>query len=541
MKSLLGLTLSLGTLSEANWRVPIENGSYYARRTQGHYPFLIQNALNQWFSWDPQDLLSPLSDVCSKTKLESQLLASTSHKAWNQVFAEYGKTCGQEAFQEFGPTWMGSLRLFAMEYGIGQNPLMKRMLFNLPNGQVLKGLLVIRDLKPRPFVILRMGITGGIEEAFAERYFYHHLFERGFSNFLMVENMTSSDFVENNKRPDFGGIHEAFQNIWLAQNLRNPNEPLSKLITSLHLMGISLGGQGVLTTAWLQPVQTNPHLYQSILGLCPLVDMPATFERLFKKDILRYPLEFWARARFASIKSLHPELFDWNQGVGLIGRLLEVAKNDFKMPDAYKWRVNIPQFMKANSNFNFLHSLSNWNPQQRSSIQIWSTNQDRIVAADLNSAVLPGVSPLFIEQGHHCSFPIHWHPHVTQALLNAHILKSAPVRLENEFRSFKANEAKDWQFKDVVTLDKKNVELIFHSASLLQTINYTTTPSAFDFNFEGRDIGPWELKLLKRWISTNLKIEGFKNSQVTVSWPTVKPNTISKISPNGEDMKSWKK
>jgi hypothetical protein len=522
MKSLLALSLGLAGICEATWRAPIEKGSYYERRTEGQYPLFIQKALNNWLAWDPQDSLPPLSENCSKKRLQTVLIRSASNADWNRVFTEYGNTCGKEAFQDFGPKWMGSLRLFSMEYGIGKSPLLRRMLFTLPNGHQLKGLLVIRDLKPRPFVILRMGITGGIEEAFAERYFYHHLFERGFSNFLMVENMTSSDFVENNRRPDFGGIYEGFQNIWLAQKLRHPDEPLSKIISSLHLIGISLGGQGVLTTAWLQPAQTNKNLYQSFLGLCPLVDTSSTFDRLFKKDVLRYPLELWARARFAKVESLYPGVFDWSNGIGLIGRLLAISKNEFKMPDSRQWNVKIPPFMLENVDFDYLHTLSQWKPQLRNPVQIWSTAQDRIVAADINSSVIPEVDPLFIAQGHHCSFPIHWHPHVTQALFDAHIIKSASLGFDLKYRYFRANEATDWTFKDVVSLDKKNVELIFHSPTLKQTISHTLTPADFDFNFAGRDISEWEIKLLKRWLSTNLNVVGYQNSQVTVTWPSVK-------------------
>ncbi|MFN9066039.1 MAG: hypothetical protein ACK5V3_02350, partial [Bdellovibrionales bacterium] len=254
----------------------------------------------------------------------------------------------------------------------------------------------------------------------------------------------------------------------------------------------------------------------------PLVDTSPTFERLFRKDILRYPLEFWARARFAKVESLYPGIFEWSQGIGLIGRLLNISKNEFKMPDSRQWNVKIPTFMQENSDFDFLHSLSGWDPKLRNPIQIWSTAQDRIVAADINSSVLPDVDPLMISQGHHCSFPIHWHPHVTQALFDAHIIRSANVGFALKYRYFRANEAPDWKFKDVISLDNKNIELIFNSPSIKQTISLTMSPADFDFNFAGRDVGEWEIKLLKRWLSTHLNVVGYQNSQVTVTWPSVK-------------------
>lgn len=505
------------------WMTPIEEDSPFLQPTAARYPMFIQNALNHWFSWDPQDLLPPLSEGCSKDALQKDLLKTKNSTDWNQTVQTYFQKCNSEAVQPYGPRWMGAFRIFAINYPlVGKSPLIKRVLLHLPNGQKLKAVLALKDQKKRPFVILRMGITGNVEEAFAERYFYHHLFERGFSHFMMVENMTGSDFIQFNQTLDFGGIHEGFQNIWIAQNLRNPNEPLSKLISSLHLIGLSLGGQGTLTASWLQPAQKNSKLYQSFLGFCPLVNTKATFENLFARGWLRFPLEVWARNRFVSVKTFKPEILTWEPGIMM--RLEKVAKASFRKPQADVWGIIEPEFLKSITDFDELHSLSTWKPELRDPVDIWATRTDRIVPIDLNANNLVGSDPLLIDQGHHCTFPADWHPHVLQALFNAHILKSSTFQLSQREYEHSTNATSDWQFESVQNNDKKSVKIVLASKQKKTKQELILFKEDLDFHFANDSLGFHELNALKRWLSTNLKIEYKKDSRMTVSFPFVISN-----------------
>jgi hypothetical protein len=496
------------------------SGSQFETVTAGRHPWPVSYFLNELVSWDPQDTLPALSEGCSAYELEIQLLKSVDSRSYNEAFKSYARRCEREFVQAYRPPYLGLLGMFAMKYSVNQNPFLRRTVIHLPNGQKLKAVLALKDQKKRPTVIVRMGITGNIEEAYAERFFYHHLFERGFYHLLMLENLTSTDFIHNNQVMDFGGISEAYQNVWIAQKMQSPEEKISELIDSVHLIGLSLGGQGVLASAWLAPVQTGKKLIASYLGLCPLVNLKPTFEELFIKNHLKFPLEFWARSRFAEIKKFRPELFDFKWGFA--ERLLKASQETFKKP-AQEYRLNEPEFIKSSDDFYYLHNLSMWDPNLRQELRSWVTRQDRIVPLYLNSDQLPGLEPLVIEQGQHCSFPVEWHPHVTQALFNSHLLQNSKV----QFGVYQVVEDKiinqDWKWDNLKLSESGEIRIVLRSQIANQTREITVSKDQLDFQLPEGAVDAFTLSVLKKWFSTNIRILIEKDkSQMTVSWPFVK-------------------
>lgn len=516
-----------GQLSKPDWvnayqsqvfEFPV-SGSKFETVTAGRHPWTVGYFLNQLVSWDPQDSLLPLSQDCSAEGLTTQLIKSSESQVYNDVFKAYAKSCGHEFVQAYRPPYLGLLGMFAMKYSVNQNPFLRRTVIHLPNGQKLKAVLALKDQKKRPFVIVRMGITGNIEEAYAERFFYHHLFERGFYHLLMVENLTSTDFIYNNQVMDFGGISEAYQNVWLAKKLRSPEEKISEIVESVHLIGLSLGGQGVLASAWISPIQDEKKLINSYLGLCPLVNLKPTFDQLFVKNYLKFPLEFWARSRFAEIKKFRPDLFGFE--LGFAERLLKASQETFTKP-AQEYQLKEPDFIKNSQDFGFLHDLSLWDPNLREEVRSWVTRQDRIVPTSLNSDQLQRLQPLVIEQGQHCSFPVEWHPHVTQALFNSHILQNSQVQL-GEHQIKIRTTIDDWRWSDLKLTDENEILLILKSENSNQTNELLVASDQFDFLITSPIIDSFTFSALKKWFSTNLKIIIEKDkSQMTVSWPFVK-------------------
>lgn len=496
------------------------SGPTYNTVTAGRHPWLVGYFLNELVSWDPQDTLAPLTPTCSPQDLQKSLTESVTAEAYNEVFQKYSAKCEKEFVQAYRPPFLGLLGLFAMKYSLDNNPFLRRTVIHLPNGQKLKAVLALKDEKKRPFVIVRMGITGNVEEAYAERFFYYHLFERGFFHLLLVENLTSTDFIHNNQVMDFGGISEAYQNIWLVEKLRSPEEKLSKLIESVHLIGLSLGGQGVLASAWIEPVQKKKNLVQSFLGLCPLVNLQSTFNELFVKSYYKYPLEFWSRSRFAEIEKFRPDLYEMNWG--LAGRLLHASETAFKK-QAGLFSIEEPSFIKNSDDFYFLHNLSQWDPTLRKELRSWVTTHDSIVPVVFNSGHLPGLKPLVIEQGHHCSFAVEWHPHVTQALFNSHILQNSKMKFDEIKVVIEKVENSDYQFQDFISSKDGDLKLILKSQTKGATQEIAVTRDQLDFKLSTGPVNSTVISALKKWFSTNLKIHTEKEkSQMTVSWPFVK-------------------
>jgi len=502
----------------------ISSESPYAAATPGRHPVLVQWVFNKLFRWDPQDQAPAPKGECDLGPLTRTLMQAQAPQEKTKIFNHYVSRCESRFLNGELKAHIQALRLFTMSYSIDNHPFLTRVLFHLPDGKKLKGLLAIKDQKRRPFVILRMGITGNIEEAFAERFFYYQLFERGLFNFLMVENMTGTDFIHHNRSLDFAGLAESYQNLWMAQLLRDPQQPISKIVESVHLVGLSLGGQGVLTSTWLAPVQRNPNLFQSFLALCPLVNLKPTFDHLFEGGGAgRLPLEVWAHSRFAEARDFYPELFDTY--FGLPGRILNFVSDHYSKPQASLFGVKEPAFLEKMNEFYALHELKSWDPRLRRPVWIWVTKEDSIVPVHLNSATLPESNYLEIAVGNHCSFPAAWDGRVTQALFRGHILGASPnFKFGKKSVQLGVPFAAEWDVDDVsVKGSTGRVEVTLISKAKFR-VRFDLGLEDLDFAFGSTTLTEPEKRMIRRWLSTNLTFEpSADGSGMTVSWPFVTP------------------
>ncbi len=493
--------------------------SKWAAGTPGRHPRFINYVLNKILKWDPQDQSPVPTGNCSVTKLVRDLMADPRASSKTAVFNRYYNHCEDQYINGvLQPQWQ-ALRLFSMAYSIDEHPFLHRVVINLPDGKKLKGLLALKDNKPRPFVVLRMGIGGNIEEAFPERFFYYQLFERGLFHLLMVENMTSPDFIHNNKSLEFGGMAESYQNIWLAQLLRSDDQPLSRLVQSLHLIGLSLGGQGVLVTSYLAPFQKNPNLFQSYLALCPLVNLKPTFQYLFESGLKRFPVEIWAHNRFQEIEAYKPELFTtyW----GLPGRILSELARNYQRPPAELFQVTEPEFIRQSQDFFFLHELSRWDSKNHRPFWIWVTNEDSIVPVALNADTLPDVNAVRIPIGDHCSFPAAWDGRVTQALFRGHILGATDFQFEWKSVVLNADFKKGWNFQGFQPAQGGRLKIELISLENEKT-SFEIDLNDLDFHFRRAQLSEAEKRMIRRWLSTNLVFSPSSGGTgMTVSWPFV--------------------
>jgi hypothetical protein len=361
-----------------------------------------------------------------------------------------------------------------------------------------------------------------VEEAYAERFFFYQLFERGLFNVLLVENMTGSDYIHFNRGAlNFGGIAESYQNIWLARTLQSPSQPLSRLVQSVHLVGLSLGGQGVLVSAWLARYQREPHLFSSYLGLCPLVNSTETFNHLFKESWLRFPLEFWARSRFSEIRDYYPELFKgfW----GLPRRLLSAVAENYKKPKAQTLGVVEPWFIQNQNDFYSLHELSKWDPTLRDPVWIWVTDADAIVPVRLNTDQLQLVQPVRISQGHHCSFPVAWDNRVLSTILEGHILGSTNFEPFEKEVKVDVNPALNWELNNIKFHDDGQVVEVELKADDKNIRSFTLNQSDLDFHFRSPQLSEHEKFMVRRWLSSNMRIRpNGTDLSILVGWPMVR-------------------
>ncbi len=501
----------------------IPAGSEWAAATPGRHPVWAQKLINQYFAYEPWDQTpTPLGD-CDLFKLREAIRQVSDNRFRNQIVQKYRSQCASYFHEGPSNSLQQALKVFSMKYDVDSNPFFHRIVFFLPDGQKLKAVLAMKDLKKRPLVIVRAGITGNVEEAFAERFFLYDFFERGLFNVLLVENMTSTDYIHYNRRLDFGGLTESYQNIWLAQTLTSPSQPFSRFVQSVHLVGLSLGGQGVLTAAWLARYQKNPKLFSSFMAFCPLVNTTETFDYLFKKSWLRFPLEVWAHSRFKEYKAIRPDLFKsyW----GLAPHLLSAVAQNYHRPPAALLGVKEPWFVqRQNNNYYSLHELSRWDPTLRDPVWIWVTDQDPAVPVRLNTGQLQLANALHISEGEHCSFPVVWDNRVFSTILNGYIMGSSRWQVPEKQIKLDITPSVNWQLGNIQILDGASVvqvELTAREGKMKKT--FSINRSDLDFQFRSAKLSPHEVWMVKRWLATNLHWQADTTGlSVLVSWPMVK-------------------
>ena len=164
---------------------------------------------------------------------------------------------------------------------------------NIPGKQTetIRGLLAIHDDIPRPLVVVKCGIMCSATTDYASKQSLAHIFDQTHFNVLVLSNNTSHEYFLDNGRVSIGGIEEGQQVARILRWLRTESR-LKDIISSLHLIGMSQGGQAVLyTSTFLNSndgaFNKGPEgemLVNSNLALCPVVNLESSAEYAFTES-----------------------------------------------------------------------------------------------------------------------------------------------------------------------------------------------------------------------------------------------------------------
>lgn len=290
VKTLVGLVV-LGSISlfsgcmthaaEIGWeslktdRIQIENYSSGQGLVLTSYPKALHALVTRVLSWNPQKELN------NSTQLEPILKRA-------QIQGEKGFD-----LQEI-------LRNLSVEFDVSDTRHFRKVWFHLTPQLKARGLFAIQDFSSkRPLVILRMGIHGNVDELLAERFILKALYEDLKVNVLVLENLTSHAFLSQNTQMTFGGVEEGLHTFAIMNFLKDKNYSFGNLISDIHLVGVSLGGQGTFVTALL--AEKNGVKVKSVLNFCPLINFGETFEGHAQKSLKNIGIDFWNHHRLQSL------------------------------------------------------------------------------------------------------------------------------------------------------------------------------------------------------------------------------------------------
>ncbi len=365
--------------------------------TTPQYPVFVKWMLNHLFAWHPNDLkISSPSKNCEYAVTET--LQNYIHRCDKQITTEYLRNSSNVVR-------MLSLKMTESEFAKFK-PVKLILAPNQKKQTLLTARIALQD-KPAPMIVLRNGVFSSADTFMAERtYAYLFYFKMGY-HVIIVENSTSPSFIQNNQFLTFGGIDESIQNIYLGKFLTDKKLDLARQVTSLHLVGISLGGQGVLYASMLNDL--NQHAYQNMIAICPVVHLQNNLEKYFyPHNSINYFKNVWAKIRLKSLWEKYPQAGE-QKNADTIHDAFQIIAKKYRGIILQSESIRIPSFYRKKSRIWDL--LESWDQYQnvQTPVSLIATKSDNLVGYELNGQTLlnqVNIEQILFPSGNHCSLPI---------------------------------------------------------------------------------------------------------------------------------------
>lgn len=508
---------------ESSWmEVLPENAEKNTEKNPGAYPWWARVLQQEIFKLDPSgEGDAPANPACDPQTLGSKAISSAQYLS---ELESYFQKCEPQLRTSQRDLISNTWETLFLRLHPSSHPVARHVMFHMPGGVKLKGLLGLKaDGKPRPLVILRLGIFSNTEEFFPERYLFMQLFEQSPFHILVLESLSGSEYVKHNSSFALGGFEEGFQNFWIAKKLQDPREPISRIVDSVHLAGVSLGGNGTFFAALLNQLNARP--ISSFLGFCPLVQFEETFDYHSAQGWSIKAMSFWAKKRLADLQKLYPDLRDSDEYVPILLAHLKLQKTDW--PDEYMG-IHWPSDYKKKTFSERLHFWPEWKGIE-SPFLVFATRKDPIVPYEVNSLKLinhdidVGKSQLKVitlEQGYHCSLPAAYDWKSMSTVLQNYIQQNAkswqPV--QNHWRTrleLKSLAEVHWQVR------ANGVFLVRSTGWFTQEEDEFPLDALSLYRLE-KPLTPEARSMLRRWLNQNIRLapRDSKNSSpgTDLSW-----------------------
>ena len=288
-----------------------------------------------------------------------------------------------------------------IDFNVSDTKNFRKVWFRPKKDLMFRGLFGIHDFsKPRPLIILRMGIHGNVDEFLAERFLAKLVYEDLDANILILESLTSHAFLSKNKAVSFGGIDEGIFTFFVVNEL--DNSPLKKIIQSYHLLSISMGAHGTFVTAILD--QANGEKIKSILNFCPLINLKETFDLHAGQGLKQTAIDLWNTRRLSALFTTYPnrpELKNWWESIfdlkpRFTNSVMKILNSERKQPllnttdlktliPSMKWPEEFKKHLEESKSFDELNNFWPYYRNIKIPMTIYTTPNDPLVPNELNS------------------------------------------------------------------------------------------------------------------------------------------------------------
>lgn len=392
-----------------------------------------------------------ISPACDPKAFEDSVLAKKNSSAeYYKMLKDYFKNCQNELSKN---SWKGILSLLKysfFQYHFFDHPQVKELTIKLSNGIQVPAVVALKqDPTPRPLVILKCGVFCSASESPSMKAYLMSLFDQSPFNVVLLANQTGLDYMALNHYVSLGGWSEGLETLEVGKWLQEKWE-FKNRISSLHLMGISLGGNAAVFGAAyndLYPRTDGSKVFSSVAAICPVISLRPTLDHLFNSPIIGNIFATAAKQQFLDARgdvTDIPDLLADNK----------IPKATSEMTD-FIGQISSTSLQRrgiASTSASFFKNNNFWNLKNKvnTPMLVWASLDDIIVNNKINAQVMeyddsyeksPKVGVLNLPYGSHCGFSAAYGMLASTVVMKTFVLNHSP-----EFIDKYSQQQMNWDY-----------------------------------------------------------------------------------------------
>lgn len=385
-----------------------------------------------------------ISPSCDPKYFEDTVLSKKRSSAeYFKLAKDYFVRCESELSQKSPKGVLALVKYSMFKYPFLQHPQVKEFTMTLSNGIKLPAIMALKnDPRPRPLVVVKCGTFCSASESPSMKAYLMSLFDQSPFNVVLLASQTGLDYMELNHIVSLGGYSEGYEALLAGQWLKE-QWAYKDRISSMHLMGISLGGNAAIFGATyndMYPQADGSKVFNSVAAICPVVSLKPTLESLYGSLIVG-PV-------FANLTK--QQFVDARKGLN-VADLLEDSRLPKKKSEMVDFIGNLAStslqrrgIASTPDSFFKSNNFWNWKPRVATPMLVWAAKNDIVVNNKLNAYVMenddyyeksPYVGVLNIAYGSHCGFQGAYGPLATSAVLRTFVMTHSPEFLPTYYQT----------------------------------------------------------------------------------------------------------
>ena len=356
-----------------------------------------------------------------------------------KILKEYFGRC-QKSLSRNSLKGVVSLAKFGLyDYSFLQHPQVSKIFIPLSNGTKVPALVALKqDSRPRPLVVMKCGVFCSATQTPSTRNYMIHLFDQAPFNLVILANQTGFDYLYTNSSLSLGGWAEGFEALQAGKWLKEKWEHKDR-ISSMHLMGMSLGGNAAVFGASyndLYPMDDGKRVYNSVAAICPVISLRPTLEHLFESKAVGTIFNKFTRKQFTNARAYLTDVPD------MLADDKFPKKNDMPEFIGELASTSLQRRGIASTTPNFFKQNNFWNLKQKveTPLFVWASKDDVVVNNKINAQVMEhdeyyekasNVGVLNLNYGSHCAFGAAYGFEASAVVLRTFVIAHSPEFIDS--------------------------------------------------------------------------------------------------------------